>query len=228
MNMINMTISMTCSDIFLITSIKMAVKSNITRTISLMFTILSCCYAVEIGVYYESYCPASREFLFGQLGPVYQMIPHLSIRLVPYGEATKTMNVDGQVEFKCRHGENECLANLIQGCAIKNYPNDQSLPFIACCSDDLGDPVKEAPKCAAQSGINWEELYNCSQSPNGIKIADEMRVATQDIFKLYYPWITIDQVHRYISDVSIRSDFLSYICSILKDEEFPNVCKTKQ
>lgn len=66
-------------------------------------------------VHYETHCPASQEFIVGQLAHVYRTIPDIiHLTLVPYGNAHETYNpVSEMYEFDCQHGAEECLGNLI-------------------------------------------------------------------------------------------------------------------
>ncbi|NXH39287.1 GILT reductase, partial [Dicaeum eximium] len=89
---------------------------------------------VELSLYYESLCPACREFLVRKLFPTWLLLPGemLNITLVPYGNAQER-NVSGKLDFKCQHGPDECLGNMMEACLMHEAKNFSTyFPVIAC------------------------------------------------------------------------------------------------
>ncbi|KAL4711241.1 hypothetical protein ACJJTC_019082 [Scirpophaga incertulas] len=75
---------------------------------------------VKIAVYYESLCPDSKRFITEQLAPVWRDFRGaVKVKLVPYGKSTHE-KVNGNWQFLCHHGPDECYGNKVQACILKD------------------------------------------------------------------------------------------------------------
>ncbi|NXO45011.1 GILT reductase, partial [Locustella ochotensis] len=98
---------------------------------------------VQLSLYYESLCPACRQFLVLKLFPTWLLLPDemLSITLVPYGNAQER-NVSGKLDFQCQHGPEECLGNMMEACLMHEAQNFSTyFPIIFCL--ESGSSVTE-------------------------------------------------------------------------------------
>ncbi|NXY20514.1 GILT reductase, partial [Atrichornis clamosus] len=108
---------------------------------------------VELSLYYESLCPACREFLVLELFPTWLLLPAemLNITLVPYGNAQER-NVSGKWNFQCQHGPEECLGNMIEACLMHEAKNFSTyFPVIFCLESGSSvtqnlDAVRPCPR----------------------------------------------------------------------------------
>ena len=95
-------------------------------------------YTLNIGVYYESLCPDSRNFINSQISKVFKKYQQFTnITLVPYGKANvflipwffiyNSLNLGITLKFtwdeskkewyfQCQHGPNECYGNKLHVC----------------------------------------------------------------------------------------------------------------
>ncbi|NXP94030.1 GILT reductase, partial [Passerina amoena] len=121
---------------------------------------------VELSLYYESLCPACREFLVLKLFPTWLLLPDemLNITLVPYGNAQvragapgalpgaagpahprlvpQERNDSGKLDFQCQHGPEECLGNMMEACLMHEAKNFSTFfPVIFCL--ESGSSVTE-------------------------------------------------------------------------------------
>lgn len=49
---------------------------------------------------------------------------------------------NGEWNFLCQHGPNECYGNQLHACVINQYPLSQSLEFVYCTMNSI-NPVAE-------------------------------------------------------------------------------------
>ncbi len=71
-----------------------------------------------LGLYYESLCPDTRNFVIQQLVPTLQKLNSLGIvnlQLYAFGNANYTINGKTKsATFSCQHGVEECRGNTLQ------------------------------------------------------------------------------------------------------------------
>ncbi|OEH79425.1 interferon gamma-inducible protein [Cyclospora cayetanensis] len=80
-------------------------------------------FAVDIGIFYESRCPASQQFIDQQLLDIAQFANELelakvAIHPVPYGNTKETLTQTGHYQYDCEHGPEECYLNRVEACGL--------------------------------------------------------------------------------------------------------------
>lgn len=88
-----------------------------------MATAVAPALGVDIGIYYESRCRASQEFVEKQL---LDIAPHarelqmakVAIHPVPYGNTKETLIETGHYQYECQHGPEECYLNRVEACGM--------------------------------------------------------------------------------------------------------------
>lgn len=96
--------------------------------------------AVDIGIYYESKCPASQAFVEKQLLDIAPYANELkmakvSIHPVPYGNTKETLTETGHYQYECQHGPAECYLNRVESCGLSFFREsliDVWAPWVDC------------------------------------------------------------------------------------------------
>jgi len=115
----------------------------------------------NLTLYYESLCPDSVDFVINQLYPTYLgLSSYLRVQLVPFGKAFLN-----DTHFICRHGQMECVADKVHGCAFKKVANESAvMAFLNCTMATYRkDNTTDYPtqQCAEKSGILYETINSC-------------------------------------------------------------------
>lgn len=99
----------------------------------------------------------------------------------------------------CQHGGPECTGNVIESCAAYVAPSKNLVPFMVCMSKNVGDHcadcVTDAPKCAAQAGIDWSKLNGCinnSTLANELIVANAKTTADYGVARAGTPWVVVN------------------------------------
>ncbi|XP_028831313.1 gamma-interferon-inducible lysosomal thiol reductase [Denticeps clupeoides] len=181
---------------------------------------------VEVSLYYESLCPGCRQFLALQLFPTYLMLSDImSVKLVPYGNAQETF--DGkQYQFKCQHGEEECLGNMIETCILNtlDFPNAFLVIF---CMEASQDVVNAGQSCLHlySPSTSWDTLMTCVKGDQGNKLMHQNAQATSALKPPheYVPWVTINGEHTEDLQQKAMSSLFNLVCSTYKGQK-PDAC----
>lgn len=111
-------------------------------------------------------------------------------------------------DILCQHGANECVGNIVQGCAIRAYPTTY-WPFIACYAaaatvNDTGTakpsrtdpaaPWRTLQHCAAQLGLDHDLLRSC---------ATDLAVASADQRRCVLPYFKPALVRDHLTSSSL-------------------------
>lgn len=78
----------------------------------------------------------------------------------------------------CKHGQEECLGNIIELCAAKLYPSPMIyLGFTYCLSRQYEDiPTRSLIEdCALEHGISTDRLNSCTSADDGSLSVDLLR-----------------------------------------------------
>jgi len=168
---------------------------------------------VQVGVYYESYCPDSIAFVTTQLWPAWQDtgVPAImNVTMVPYGKCQENYNGTAW-EFNCQHGDEECFGNTFTSCVMSHVGDIASyLPFINCI-ESADDPDSALQGCCQQSGIDFDTMNDCANGMEGNTLEHAMGLLTEalnpSIFVTGVPVITIngeespDAEYNFLPDV---------------------------
>jgi hypothetical protein len=80
---------------------------------------------------------------------------------------------DGNGQFDCMHGEDECLGDIVLLCG-DNVTRNQ-VPYgwwkmETCMENDADNIPQNAQSCAQQANLNWNAISACANGQQGINL----------------------------------------------------------
>lgn len=140
---------------------------------------------VALEAHIMSKCPDARDCLHDMILPAMQNISHkvdfrlsyiVRLHINPTSpldtantaaQGTVTQDDDG---VACKHGQEECLGNIIELCAQKHYADPKTfLGFTMCLTKEYQDiPKRELVEdCALEHGISMQTINDCATLEHG-------------------------------------------------------------
>uniref|UniRef100_A0A8C3MRK1 Gamma-interferon-inducible lysosomal thiol reductase n=1 Tax=Geospiza parvula TaxID=87175 RepID=A0A8C3MRK1_GEOPR len=170
---------------------------------------------VELSLYYESLCPACREFLVLKLFPTWLLLPEemLNITLVPYGNAQVGAGAPGA-------GPGACLMH-----EAKNFST--FFPVIFCL--ESGSSVTKNLEACLQiyaPEVDSGRISACMQGDTGVALMHHNAQLTEalDPPHQYVPWITINGKHTDELQAQAEASLLGLVCHLYQGEK-PEACE---
>jgi len=139
----------------------------------------------------------------------------VEFEVLPYGNAMEVVSTDGTYTWKCQHGPNECIGNMIEACAISNFPEREEensgvpmwYPFLECMeSDNTNNKDRVGPynmeaaiSCSDDAGLDWGVISACIGSDpsvgseEGNLIMHNVALNTPNNVT-FVPWVVINGV----------------------------------
>jgi hypothetical protein len=95
----------------------------------------------------------------------------------------------------CQHGNDECDADTLEGCAVKHYPDVNTYwPFINCFEGKQKARMTSAKACATKASMDYSILETCLKGSDGEAI-DAMNAQMTAKFgssRLGTPWVVVN------------------------------------
>ena len=121
----------------------------------------------------------------------------------------------GSTALFCQHGQNECTANLIAGCAVALYPGaTRFAPFLECFESNLSahifDPVNSSvPACAAATQLDSGAILGCANNKTRAAeiLVANARATIAQVNMTGTPWVLVDGV-----PLGDDADLLGAVC----------------
>ncbi|NWX32563.1 GILT reductase, partial [Notiomystis cincta] len=193
---------------------------------------------VELSLYYESLCPACRDFLVTKLFSTWLLLPEemLNITLVPYGNAQER-NVSGKLDFRCQHGPEECLGNMIEACLMHEAKIFSSYFPVIFCLESGSSVTKNLEACplSAPCARQCLQIYApeldsgrigaCVQGDTGVALMHHNAQLTEALQPphQYVPWITVNGKHTDELQAQAEASLLGLVCHLYQGEK-PEAC----
>ena len=185
---------------------------------------------VNFTLYYESLCGGCRDFIKTQYYTAFKAIGSiLNVNLVPYGNAMEIQH-GNEWDYTCQHGEEECIGNLIETCAIHLHPNASVFfPFIHCIETSSSYPRQAAPSCAEKFRLDYTTIKQCANGALGNSLEHEMALKTGALNPphQFVPWVTLNGVHTDDIQDQAESNLVALICASYKGSPKPEACEEK-
>jgi len=83
---------------------------------------------------------------------------------------------DGNGNFECMHGPQECQGDIIELCAYNvTYPASQYgwWNMSVCMQSDYNNIPDNAQNCAQQAGLDWNKINSCANSALGNQLMSD-------------------------------------------------------
>ncbi|XP_072547058.1 gamma-interferon-inducible lysosomal thiol reductase [Salminus brasiliensis] len=181
--------------------------------------------AVNVSLYYESFCPGCREFLVMQLMPTFFMLNDImTLELVPFGNAEEKKSAE-KYEFTCQHGPDECMGNMIETCMLSKMGG--AAYFAINCMEMAADVLKASKQCAElfTKESFWDAIQTCVNGDEGNQLMHQNAVKTRALKPQhqYVPWVTINGEHTDDLQEKAQNSLFNLVCSLYKGEK-PAAC----
>ncbi|RVW56831.1 Gamma-interferon-inducible lysosomal thiol reductase [Vitis vinifera] len=177
---------------------------------------------VSLGLYYESLCPYSANFIINYLVKIFEngLISIVELNLVPFGNA----KIRGNNTIDCQHGPAECLLNTVEACAIDVWPDlSQHFSFIYCIETLVYEhKYPQWETCFEKLGLDPKPISDCYNSGYGKELELKYAAETNGLQPphKYVPWVVVDGQPLYEE----YENFISYICKAYKGPSIPSAC----
>ncbi|CAK9801028.1 Gamma-interferon-inducible lysosomal thiol reductase [Anthophora quadrimaculata] len=193
---------------------------------------------VDVGVYYESLCRDSMQWIKEKLLPSYdELKDYINITFIPYGKASHTKSpVTGQWQFSCQHGSSECEGNMAQACGIHAIQKEESaekvqqltVSLVGCAMTSRYPPLS-VPQCAKKAGLSKQTEDSINKCIEGslskeLLVANGERTAALNPPLSFVPTITINGVNSKEIQNQAFNDFPKLICDYLAEGAKPLLC----
>ncbi|KAK4893693.1 hypothetical protein LTR27_007940 [Elasticomyces elasticus] len=131
---------------------------------------------VPLEAHIMSRCPDARDCLHDMILPAMQKISHkVDFKLSYIGNIT-----DHDDGVSCKHGQSECLGNIVELCAAHLYPDPKTyLGFVMCMSKEY-DTIPDRSlieDCALEHGISMARLNKCAVDDDGAVGLDMLKAS---------------------------------------------------
>ena len=97
----------------------------------------------------------------------------------------------------CQHGEDECKADLIEGCAFNVSKPEAAVDFLVCFEGLHESSAVAAPGCARSAGVDYDQVLSCVNGDLGKAVESANAAATAQLgtSKAGTPWVIVDGEH---------------------------------
>jgi hypothetical protein len=191
------------------------------------------CNRVKVQIFYETLNAQSRQFFVRELRPTFEHIREaIDLELIPYGKMTQEKDSTTKAtNWKCTHGDYQCLGNKIQACAVNRFMKDvdgvenhqfdgknQTLQFVHCMFK------REGPVAITDTGNDcandfllfdaWSDIIDCAENGEADQILLDYEYKTESLQDAleHVPWVVINGRRSALAE----KDLQKTICEQIK------------
>jgi len=195
---------------------------------------------VLVEIYYETLCPSSLDLLNGSFQKAWQdnkLREIMDVRLYPFGNAEMLSENEVSKVYKashpnakypvinCQHGEQECLGNLVQACAVKQLKTSDSVGLVLCMASQgtSVDIESSSRDCAKKLDISMKQIMDCVTSSQGHDLITALGSKSLNpvLHRTYVPFVLVDGRHEKAAD---EDNLLGPLCSAV-GSPLPHACE---
>ena len=125
----------------------------------------------------------------------------------------------------CQHGEDECLANRLEGCAFLNTEFPDWVPFVGCYEGNGDLSLQNARRCAGAHGINYAKMTACANGALGAKVDRSNALATLAYSGEWLGTPTVTVAGETVQDPGSGNNLLNAVCKAYTGHHKPSACK---
>mmetsp|Transcript_106298 Transcript_106298/g.129623 ORF Transcript_106298/g.129623 Transcript_106298/m.129623 type:complete len:228 (-) Transcript_106298:75-758(-) len=191
--------------------------------VSLLLGVAFSAEKVNLDLYFEALCPYCTQYQQGTFRAAWscpEFTDMANLTWIPYGNAQEKQESNGEWQFTCQHGSNECNGNLVETCYINlvNFDQNQWVPFQLAFDKELNANSRTNALTVAQKvlssgnyNVTYDALSACYNGKTGNTYEHEMGVLTEAERKQGMkgtPWIVLNGKY----DSACQSNTLKCVC----------------
>nr|CAD7432270.1 unnamed protein product [Timema monikensis] len=138
----------------------------------------------------------------------------------------QTLSADGQWNFTCQHGPNECVGNIVQACALRTLREqpEQQMEFINCVMGSE-DPSTGGQECGRSLNISYSQISTCTHSREGPQLLSGLGNRTHDFQPLitFVPTVVFNSVYNADDQTDSLNNLKLVVCRHLTGIK-PSAC----
>ncbi|XP_067626924.1 GILT-like protein 3 [Eurosta solidaginis] len=149
---------------------------------------------LKVGVYYETICPDSREFVRNAIYDamiINDWINYTDLQFVPYGKVTSwTDPATNITTLFCQHGHSECEQNALHACIVEHIGAKDQVKLIACLFKSHAASLDE---CASELVLDVSAVKECKSTRSTPDILKKYGDLTDALDISFVPSVTFDK-----------------------------------
>ncbi|XP_036325388.1 GILT-like protein 3 [Rhagoletis pomonella] len=149
---------------------------------------------LKVGVYYETLCPDSREFVRNSLYDamiINDWIKYIDLELVPYGKVTSWTDPTTNITtLFCQHGHSECEQNALHACIVEHNDVKDQVKLISCL---MNGHAKNLDECGNDLVIDVSAVKECKAKRSTTDILKKYGEKTDALDISFVPSVTFDE-----------------------------------